>query len=64
MININVEYVGYYLLFAVVLAFFAYFALQTKSPKPLKDALFILLALVFPPLAIIIFIISFYRAPK
>jgi lipopolysaccharide export LptBFGC system permease protein LptF len=64
MININLAYVGYYLLFAVILALFAYLALQTKSPKPLKDALFILLALVLPPLAIIIFIMRFYRAPK
>lgn len=61
---INYTYVGYYILFSLLLAAVAYFVLQTKSPKPLKDALFILLAMVFPPLALIIFLYTFFKAPK
>tara|TARA_R110000787_G_scaffold41731_5_gene102793 strand:+ start:1268 stop:1471 length:204 start_codon:yes stop_codon:yes gene_type:complete len=61
---ININYVAYYLLFSLALAVVAYFVLQTKSPKPLKDSLFILLAMMLPPLAIIVFFYSFFKAPK
>ena len=51
--NINVEIAGYYVVFSMALAVFAYILLRDKRKMPLFDALLVLVLMVVPPFSLL-----------
>ncbi|CAH9056603.1 hypothetical protein PSECIP111951_01494 [Pseudoalteromonas holothuriae] len=62
-IDINVRWVGYFVILSLLFPILAFFLLRRSREKPVKDAFIILLLSVIPPLQLVALLV-FYSIPN
>lgn len=53
-VSINIKYVAVYIFLSICLAVISYFILKRKRNNPFNESLIILVAMIYPPLPVVI----------